>query len=359
MKTPLFDIHKSYGAKMVDFHGWEMPLQYTGIIDEHVNTRTNVCIFDVSHMGRFEVRGPYALDCLQMLVTNDVAKLKNYTALYSPICYDDGGIVDDLIIYRNTGEKFLLVVNASNREKDLQWITQHCSSADVENISDKTILLAVQGPLAQHVMEKVTGVKNLDTLKPFEFTVTDILGAETIISRTGYTGEDGLEIFLDSSKIAIWDKLMNMGYEFKIKPAGLGARDTLRMEAGLMLYGNDIDENVTPLEAPLKWTVKFEKPGFIGKEALVRRPLDRKLVGFELLEKRIARHGNEIFLKDSGQKIGFVTSGSFSPTFKKSIGFCFVPNYVSADQLIEINIGGKLYEAKVKNSTRFYKRIGR
>ena len=343
---------------MVDFHGWEMPLQYSGIIDEHVNTRANVCMFDVSHMGRFEVRGPNALDCLQKLVTNDVSKLKDHSALYTPICYDDGGIVDDLIIYRNTEEKFLLVVNASNREKDLEWVTQHCNTANVENISDKTILLAVQGPLAQQVMEKVTGLDNLVGMKAFEFTITDILGAQAIISRTGYTGEDGFEILLDSSKISIWDKLMNTGLEFKIKPAGLGARDTLRLEAGLMLYGNDIDRNVTPLEAPLKWTVKFEKPEFIGKEALAGRQVDRRLVGFELLEKRIARHGNEVFLKGSGQKIGFVTSGSFSPSLKKCIGFCFVPNYVSPAQLIEINIGGKQYQAKVKNSTRFYKRIG-
>jgi len=358
MKTPLYEIHKSYGAKMVDFHGWEMPLQYSGIIDEHVNTRTNVCMFDVTHMGRFEVRGPDALDCLQILATNDVSKLKDYGALYSPFCYDDGGMVDDLIIYRKSEEKFLLVVNASNRNKDLEWVNQHRNSADVEDISDKTILLAVQGPLAQQVMKKVADL-NLGRMKAFEFTITEILGAEAIISRTGYTGEDGFEIILDASKISIWDKIMNTGSEFKIKPAGLGARDTLRLEAGLMLYGNDIDENVTPLEAPLKWTVKFEKPEFIGKAALIGRQYNRKLVGFELLEKRIARHGNEVFLEGSDEKIGFVTSGTFSPSLKKSIGFCFVPDYVYAGQLIDIDIGGKQYQAKVKSSTRFYKPIGR
>jgi len=358
MKTPLYEIHKSYGAKMVDFHGWEMPLQYSGIIDEHVNTRTNVCMFDVTHMGRFEVRGPDALDCLQILATNDVSKLKDYGALYSPFCYDDGGMVDDLIIYRKSEEKFLLVVNASNRNKDLEWVNQHRNSADVEDISDKTILLAVQGPLAQQVMKKVADL-NLGRMKAFEFTITEILGAEAIISRTGYTGEDGFEIILDASKISIWDKIMNTGSEFKIKPAGLGARDTLRLEAGLMLYGNDIDENVTPLEAPLKWTVKFEKPEFIGKAALIGRQYNRKLVGFELLEKRIARHGNEVFLEGSDEKIGFVTSGTFSPSLKKSIGFCFVPDYVSPGQIIDIDIGGKQYQAKVKSSTRFYKPIGR
>jgi aminomethyltransferase len=357
MKTPLYDFHKSYGAKMVEFHGWEMPLQYSGIIDEHINTRSAVSIFDVSHMGRFEVRGSSALDCLQILATNDVAKLRDYTALYSPICYDDGGIVDDLIIYRISKEKFLLVVNASNREKDLKWIIEHCGSANVENASDKTLLLAVQGPLAARVMEKVTTHKNLDRLKPFEFVVTDIFGAESVISRTGYTGEDGFEIFVDSTRTDIWDKLIEVASKFKIKPAGLGARDTLRIEAGLMLYGNDIDENVTPFEVPLKWAVKVEKPDFIGKKALTSRIIDRKLVGFELLEKRIARHGNEVFLKN-GQRGGFVTSGTFSPTLKKSVGFCFVPTYISPGESVELSIGGKLYGAKVKNSTRFYKRIG-
>jgi aminomethyltransferase len=355
MRTSLYDIHRSLGAKIVEFHGWEMPLQYTGIIDEHTNTRTNASIFDVSHMGRFEVRGSNALDCLQILVTNDVAKLRDQQALYSPMCYDDGGIVDDLIIYRIDREKFLVVVNASNREKDLEWIIQHCRSSDVENISDKTLLLAVQGPLAQNVLEKAMDSANLDGLKPFDITITDIFGTECMVSRTGYTGEDGFEIFFDSSKTDIWDKLMQLGSKFGIRPAGLGARDTLRMEAGLMLYGNDIDENTTPLEVPLRWTVKPEKHEFIGKTALATRQVGRKLVGFELLEKRIARHGNELFLK-YGQMAGFVTSATFSPTFKKSIGFCFVPIYVKADQLLDINIGGKLYEAEVKSHTRFYKR---
>jgi aminomethyltransferase len=355
MRTSLYDIHRSLGAKIVDFHGWQMPLQYTGIIDEHINTRTNVSIFDVSHMGRFEVIGSNALDCLQTLVTNDVSKLSNYQALYSPLCYDDGGIVDDLIIYRIDREKFLVVVNASNRQKDLEWIIQHCGSVDVENISDKTLLLAVQGPLAQNVLEKAIVGVNLDGLKAFDLVITDIFGTECILSRTGYTGEDGFEIFFDSSKTDIWKKFIELGSEFHIGPAGLGARDTLRLEAGLMLYGNDIDESTTPLEVPLKWTVKLEKHEFVGKTALATRQVDRKLVGFELLEKRIARHGNEVFLKD-GQRCGFVTSGSYSPTLKKSIGFCFVPVHVSPDQLIEINIGGRLYDAKVKSSTRFYKR---
>ena len=353
MKTPFYDIHRSLGAKMLSFHGWEMPLQYSGIIDEHTNTRTNVGLFDVSHMGRFEVKGSDAHDCIQALVTNDVSKLNNHQALYSPICYDNGGIIDDLLIYRINREKFLVVVNASNREGDLEWIATHSRSAVVEDISEKTALLALQGPLAQNVLEKTMVGVSLDHLKPFDVAVANVFGMECVISRTGYTGEDGFELSFDSSKVDVWNKLMQSGSRFNIKPNGLGARDTLRLEAGLMLYGNDIDENTTPLEAPLRWTVKFEKKDFIGKEALLTRQVNRKLVGFEVLEKRIARHGNEVLV--DGQKAGFVTSGSFSPTIKKSIGLCFVPLHVSPSQLIEIDIGGKLYKAKV-SGTRFYRR---
>ena len=342
---------------MLNFHGWEMPLHYSsGIINEHLNTRTNLSLFDVSHMGRFEVKGTDAYDCIQTLVTNDISKLDNNMALYSPICYENGGIIDDLIIYMFNREKFLIVVNASNREKDLDWIIKHLKSATiVEDITDKIALLALQGPLAQSILEKAAIVDlNLNRLKPFNFTITNIFGIECIISRTGYTGEDGFELFFDSSKIEIWDKLIQLGSKINIKPAGLGARDTLRLEAGLMLYGNDMDENTTPLEVPLKWTVKFEKNGFIGKKALINQQINRKLVGFEVLEKRVARHGNEVLM--NSKKIGFVTSGTFSPILKKSIGFCFVPIYVNPNELIEINIGGKLYKAKVLNSTRFYKR---
>jgi aminomethyltransferase len=357
MKTPFYDIHRSLGAKMLNFHGWEMPLHYSsGIINEHLNTRTNVSLFDVSHMGRFEVKGIDAYDCLQTLVTNDLLKLDNNMALYSPICYDNGGIIDDLIIYMIEREKFLIVVNASNREKDLEWIIKHLKSTTiVEDITDKIALLALQGPLAQNLLEKAAlDDLNLNQLKPFNFIITNIFGIECIISRTGYTGEDGFELFFDSSKIEIWNKLIQLGSTFNIKPAGLAARDTLRLEAGLMLYGNDMDENTTPLEVPLKWTVKFEKKEFIGKKALITQQLNRKLVGFEVIEKRVARHGNEVLINN--KKIGFVTSGTFSPTLKKSIGFCFVPIHVNPNELIEINIGGKLYKAKVLNITRFYKR---
>lgn len=353
MRTPFYDIHKSLGAKIVDFHGWEMPLQYSGIIDEHINVRTNAGLFDVSHMGRFEIKGQHSFNCLQKLVTNDLEKLADHQALYSPMCYQDGGIVDDIIAYKLAPDRFLVVVNASNRSKDFEWIAKHSKSAQVEDISNRTGLLAIQGPQACAALQKLAE-PDLQSVKPFHLVNTNIDGIECMLSRTGYTGEDGFEIFFDSSRIEIWGKLMQHAEMFGIKPTGLGARDTLRLEAGLMLYGNDIDENITPLEVPLKWTVSFaKKEEFIGKKALINSHPSRKLVGFEVFEKRIARQGNKVLM--NGLEVGFVTSGSFSPTLRKFIGFCFVPVDVLQDQSIQIDIGGKRYEAKV-TSTRFYKR---
>ena len=372
---------------MLNFHGWEMPLQYSGIIDEHINVRNNVGLFDVSHMGRFELKGPGAFDLLQTMITNDLSKLNDNQAIYSPMCYDNGGIIDDLIVYMIDRQNFVIVVNASNREDDLQWIVSHLQrknekeeekdkknskeddkiknknknknyvAATVQDVSDQTALLALQGPLAQNVLEDaISEASMILQLRPFDLLITHIFGTECMISRTGYTGEDGFELFFESSKTEIWSKLMESGSKFNIKPVGLGARDTLRLEAGLMLYGNDMDANTTPLEVPLRWTVKLENKDFIGKKALLAQELDRKLVGFEVLEKkRIARHGNEV-LMEGNRKVGFVTSGSFSPTLNKSIGFCFVPLNVMPEQLIAINIGNKLYDAKVTASTRFYKR---
>ncbi|MFL6502589.1 MAG: glycine cleavage system aminomethyltransferase GcvT [Nitrososphaera sp.] len=353
MRTPFYDIHKSLGAKIVNFHGWEMPLQYSGIVDEHINVRTNVGLFDVSHMGRFEIRGPQSLLCLQEIITNDLEKITNQQAIYSPICYEDGGIVDDVIVYRLAEDHFVVVVNASNRQKDFDWISNHSKSAQIEDISDETALLAVQGPRACDLLEKLVKIE-LQSVRPFHLVNVNLGGIECMLSRTGYTGEDGFEMFFDSSRTEIWDKLMQYTELFGVKPAGLGARDTLRLEAGLMLYGNDMDENTTPLEVPLKWTISFDKKQeFIGKKALVNSHPSRKLVGFEVLEKRIARHGNKVFV--SGMEVGFVTSGNFSPTIKRSIGLCFVPVNVLPDQLVEIKIGEKNYKAKL-SSTRFYKR---
>ncbi|MDQ3847797.1 MAG: glycine cleavage system aminomethyltransferase GcvT, partial [Thermoproteota archaeon] len=258
LRTLFYDIHKSLGAKIVSFHGWEMPLQYSGIVDEHVNVRTNVGLFDVSHMGRFELRGPQSLLCLQEIMTNDLEKITDQQAIYSPICYENGGIVDDVIVYRLADDHFVVVVNASNRQKDFEWISNHSKSAIVQDISDRTALLAVQGPRACDLLKKLVKLE-LQSLRPFHLANVNIDGIECMLSRTGYTGEDGFEIFFDSSRIEIWDKLMQYAKLFEMKPAGLGARDTLRLEAGLMLYGNDMDENTTPLEVPLKWTISFDK----------------------------------------------------------------------------------------------------
>lgn len=351
MQTPFYDQHISGGAKIVDFHGWEMPLQYSGIIDEHKNLRSNVGLFDVSHMGRFKITGTSAEDCIQNLLTNDVTKIGDLQAIYSPMCSENGGILDDVIAYRINKEDFLLVVNSSNIEKDFAWVASHSQDAHVENISDQMALLALQGPASEKVL-KAAGL-DLSELKRFHLVATKLFDVDCLLARTGYTGEDGFEIFFPSSHTEIWDKLLEIGTNFGIKPVGLGARDTLRLEAGLMLYGNDIDEKTTPLEAPLGWTVKFDHD-FIGKSALEKQQVERKLVGFEILgTNRIARKDNTVLV--DGVKVGIVTSGSFSPTLSKSIGFCFVPISVSDEQTIQIEIGNKPYDAKV-TGTRFYKR---
>ena len=350
-QTPFYDQHVSSGAKIVDFHGWEMPLQYSGIIDERKNLRSNVGLFDVSHMGRFKITGASAENCVQNLLTNDVTKIGDLQAIYSPMCSESGGILDDVIAYRINEDDFLMVVNSSNIEKDFDWVVSHSQDTHVENISDQMALLALQGPASEEVL-KAAGL-DLSELKRFHLITTKMFDVDCLLARTGYTGEDGFEIFFPSSHTEIWDKLLETGINFGIKPVGLGARDTLRLEAGLMLYGNDINEKTTPLEAPLSWTVKFDC-NFIGKSALEKQQVERKLVGFEILgTNRIARKDNAVLADDL--KVGIVTSGSFSPTLSKSIGFCFVPVSVSDEQTIQIEIGNKPYDAKV-TGTRFYKR---
>ena len=298
------------------------------------------------------------------------------------MCYDSGGIVDDLIVYRINRETYLLVVNSSNRQKDFEWILEHCpektastAAIKIEDISDSMALLALQGPLAHKVLQTIVADIDFGQLKPFNLINSRLFGVECIISRTGYTGEDGFELFFSSSEVQVWDKLLQVDAGLDIRPAGLGARDSLRLEAGLFLYGNDMDEHTTPLEVPLSWTVKFDKKqDFVGKKALQMKSITRKLVGFEMLSKRIARSGNEVFI--DGVKIGFVTSGGFSPTLNKSIGFCFVPSEVSLGHSVDISItrgaGIKegeerleeitaeadkktVYPARI-TSTRFYKR---
>ena len=343
MKTPFYEKHRSLNARMVDFHGWLMPLQYSGIISEHLSVRKRAGLFDVSHMGRFKVEGPNSQELLQNLMTNDISKLQQNQALYSLMCYDSGGIVDDLIVYRINTETYLLVVNSSNIHKDFEWILDHCpenaesTAIKIEDITDSMALLALQGPLAYKLLQSIVVDINFEQLNPFNLINAKLFGVECIVSRTGYTGEDGFELFFNSSEVHVWDKLLQVDAGLDIRPAGLGARDSLRLEAGLFLYGNDMDEHTTPLEVPLAWTVKFDKKqDFIGKKALQVKSVTRKLVGFEMLSKRIARGGNEVLI--AGSKIGWVTSGGFSPTLNKSIGFCFVPSNVPLGQIVDISI---------------------
>jgi aminomethyltransferase len=336
---------------MVDFHGWEMPIQYSGIIDEHKNVRENVGLFDVSHMGKFKISGDVESQ-IQNLITNDISKISDKQSIYSPMCNEEGGIIDDIIISKINSNEFVIVVNSSNIKKDFEWITNNVKSCEIQNVTNDYALLALQGPKAKNILSDA-GVEEIKNLKAFHLLKSKLDGVECIISRTGYTGEDGFEIFFDSKQTQIWDKLLERGSKYGIKPIGLGARDTLRLEAGLMLYGNDIDETITPLEAPLKWTVKFET-GFIGKSALEQKKVEKKMRGFEISEtKRVARKGNKIF--NEGKEIGVVTSGSFSPTLGKPIGYCFVPLEYPMEKEIKIGIGDKYYSGKIV-STRFYKK---
>lgn len=365
MKTSLYDIHLSLGAKIIDFHGWKMPLQYSGIIDEHICTRSHVGIFDVSHMGRFEVNGDDSAQSLQSLLTNDISCLPDYRAIYSPMCNDNGGIIDDLILYKKNKNSYILVVNASNRLNDFGWISSHLTgSVAINDVTLSTSLVAVQGPSAKDILGKLIVDTDTSKLGSFSFRDTQISGIKCMVSRTGYTGEDGFEIMFSDTDTKLWDIIVDSGKEYRIKPCGLGSRDTLRLEAGLLLHGNDMDQNTTPLEVPLKWTVKFEKGDFIGKQSLLSKKNERKLVGFEILEsKRIARHTNEVFLQkdrdgsDGMEKIGVVTSGAYSPILQKSIGFCFVPSELGSNTSIKVNIGGKLYKARTVDTLRFYKRV--
>lgn len=352
-RTPLYSVHAALGAKLVPFGGWEMPVQYTSILEEHNAVRNAVGLFDVSHMGEVYATGPGAFAFVQNLITNDVSKIVPGQVLYSPMCYPEGGIVDDLLVYKFSEEKFLIVVNASNIEKDFTWMQAHTQGADVQNHSPDIAELALQGPKAQVVLQKLTPI-DLNTLAGFYFVEFEIAGVRCLVSRTGYTGEDGFEIYfqaIDAERM--WRVVMEAGEEFGIKPCGLGARDSLRLEAGLMLYGNDMNENVTPLEAPLKWTVKLEKENFIGKKALMEKPLTRKLVGFELLERAVPRHGNEVYV--DGKPFDWVTSGIFSPTLQKPIGLGFVPVDLAMGSEIEIKIRDRLLKAKTC-SHRFYRR---
>ncbi|MCC6276891.1 MAG: glycine cleavage system aminomethyltransferase GcvT [Oligoflexia bacterium] len=333
-RTPLYEEHIKANGRMVPFAGWEMPVQYRGVIEEHENVRKNVGLFDVSHMGEVFVSGPKALDSLQYLTTNDVSKLEPGQAQYSLLLNPNGGIVDDIIVYCiEKGVHYLVCVNASNTEKDYQWMVKNNKGAVIENQSDRWAQIAVQGPRAVELVAHVLGPKHQNT-ETFEFGTHQGPGGIWYVARTGYTGEDGYEIFLPNSDAPrFWQDLMNKGNSLGVQPIGLGARDTLRTEMKYSLYGNEITDETSPLEAGLGWVVKLQKGDFIGRAPLValkESGVSRKLVGFKLLEKGIPRHGYPL-VSEKGDSLGVVTSGTMSPTLKEAIGIGYVAAHLSSE----------------------------
>jgi aminomethyltransferase len=347
------------GARMVPFGGWEMPVQYSGIIEEHRAVRTRVGLFDVSHMGEVDVTGPGAVALVQRLVTNDIAPLSLGQARYTPMCTPEAGIIDDLLVYRLGPEHLMLVLNAANTAEDLAWIRAHAGGDTVINDrTDEVALLALQGPRAADVLGGLTSAA-LGAIRYYWFVDgVEVAGRRALVSRTGYTGEDGFELYVSArDAVRVWEALLEAGAAAGILPVGLGARDTLRLEAGLLLHGNDMDKTATPLEVGLSWAVKLGKGEFIGSQALERQKQEgpvRRLVGFTLRERAIARHGFPI--TRDGSTIGQVTSGSFGPTVEKSIGLGFVPPALGAPGgPIAVEIRGRAVEGTV-TKVPFYKR---
>lgn len=334
-RTPLYDEHVALHGRMVPFAGWEMPVQYTGIVDEHHAVRKAAGLFDVSHMGELVVEAPSAPRLVGALVTNDVENLVDGQAKYTVCCNERGTILDDLIVYRVSSEKVLVVCNASNRQKIVTHFQQSLEGrATVTDVSDRTALIAVQGPEAMSLLKAAGADGRIEEIPAFHFRDATLCNVPCTVARTGYTGEDGVELFCPWTEDAarIWRTLLSLGRERAVKAAGLGARDTLRLECKMALYGNDIDESTTPFEAGLGWTVKLEKGDFVGRDALVsqqREGIARKLVGFEMTDRAIARHGHEV-VDERGAVIGRVTSGSPSPTLGKNIGLAYVPAAMSA-----------------------------
>lgn len=350
-KTALSDVHRDLGAKMVEFAGYEMPVQYSGVNDEHETVRNAVGVFDVSHMGEFLIEGPEALALIQKVTSNDASKLVDGKAQYSCLPNDKGGIVDDLIVYKIKDEKYLLVVNASNIQKDWDWISSHNSmGANMRNISDDFSLLAIQGPKAVEAMQSLSSV-NLADISFYNFVVGDFAGIEhVIISATGYTGSGGFEIYCKNSEVEqVWNKVLEAGADFGIKPIGLAARDTLRLEMGYCLYGNDIDDTTSPLEAGLGWITKFTKD-FINSDNLKQQKeegVTKKLIAFEMIDKGIPRHDYEI-ADASDVVVGRVTSGTMSPSMKKGIGLGYVPKEMASEGTeIFIKVRNKSLKAQI------------
>lgn len=359
-KTYLLRQHETLGAKMIDFAGWYMPLEYEGLTKEHESVRHYAGLFDVSHMGEIKVKGIEAKAYIQSLITNDVGILADNQAIYTFMCYPNGGVVDDLLVYRFDENNFYLVINASNIEKDFNWMKENKQDYNVEikNISSEISELAIQGPLSQKILQEICN-ENLDEIKSFYFNKNIKVNQNSaLVSRTGYTGEDGFEIYCKNKDVEnIWNKLLEIGEKYNLKPCGLGCRDTLRFEAGLPLYGNELSKDITPLEAGFSFFVKLDKDNFIGKNSLEKQKqegLKRKLIGFELTGKGIARQGYEVGV--DGNAIGYVTTGYKSPTLNKSIGLALVdPNYSEIGKDIDISIRKKKVKAKIINR-RFYKK---
>jgi aminomethyltransferase len=349
-RTPLYAAHVRAGARMVPFGGWEMPVQYSGILEEHRTVRRAVGLFDVSHMGEFEVAGPGALAALQHLTTNDVAALAAGQVQYSLLCTPEGGIVDDLTLYRLADDRFMLTVNASNIDKDWAWVSGHGGGeARWRNVSGDTALLAVQGPRAEELVAGLAGV-DVKSLGYYRFRDGRVGGVRALVSRTGYTGEDGFELYLAAGDAErLWPALLDRGAAVGIAPIGLGARDTLRLEMRYALYGNDIDETTNPLEAGLGWVVKPAKGDFVGRAAIEKMRaagIPRKLVGFEMVDRAVARHGYRI-LKD-GRPVGVVTSGSYGPSVDRCIGVGYVETPLSAvGAEIQVEVRGAAPAARV------------
>ena len=356
--TPLNSTHRALGARMVDFGGWDMPVQYSGIIDEHLTVRSAVGLFDVSHMGEIEIRGPQAADLTDFVTTNSAHKLKRGQAHYSGLLYDHGGFVDDILVHKVAEDHFFLCVNASNQEKDYEHIrAQNRFDACAEFSSDRYSQLAIQGPKARATLQKLTSV-DLGLIKYYWFTDGEVSGTPVRIAHTGYTGEDGFEIYGPPSEAArLWTEVLRAGEEFGIKPCGLGARNTLRLEAKMALYGYEIDASISPLEADLGWIVKLDKGEFVGRDALLKQKesgLKRKLIGFEMRGRGSGRDGYEVFL--DGAPAGWVTSGSPSPTLGKNIGLCYLPTeQAQIGKTIQIMIRNQPVDA-VTVETPFYKR---
>lgn len=359
-RTPLYDTHLKAGAKMVEFGGWLMPVQYEGIIKEHQAVRTTAGLFDVSHMGEIEIQGNGAQELIQRLITNDIERLSPGKALYSPMCNPEGGTIDDLLVYMKGLQHFLLIVNAANIDKDYNWVlNQADEGVAIRNISEETCQLALQGPAAQTILQRLTTVE-LSQIKYFNFSYGQVQGCECLISRTGYTGEDGFELYFPSEYAEkLWETLMSAGEQEGLRPIGLGARDTLRFEAALALYGHELTDSISPVMAGLGWTVKFNKDNFIGKESLWQESQQGpkyRLVGLEMLERGIPRP-NYIISKED-KEVGWVTSGTFAPTLGKNLALAYVKaEWAEVGNQLDVFVRDKPLKASIVPKP-FYKREG-